>query len=517
MRALAYLEWRFFRHQVGAIGRSPRRLAIWIPYAISLGFLFISRLRSGHSGIFETMQLDGPRLTAIGGLYLGGLGITVALAAAGRAGGFRSTAEALLFSNSGIRPLEIMLWLQWRKICASALRWSTLLLYYFLIFFPRHASPLVAVTAFTNALLAVLLAMSLELPIFLLSRGRFNFAFRALGWSLAAAGFAYAAVGFAGRRTWAPFVAFVRVDPGYTLRSVQHGGHTALALFGTTLVVMAVAVAMLAHDSLPELYAISNRSLAGERRRDAAAGRTRYASVVSTSAARIPRGALALVWKEWVGFRRARGALALFLAGSAFWAICGAGFALASLALQDETLLLTLLGASGLILLFFAAQGAEAGLAGDLGKPIFWLGDDPLRLRLAAATLGPGLRGGLALALGPLCAGLVLHNATIVLVALPLSASAFWSLQALGIGLHAVFPNPVDARGPMALLRTFGIVAYVFPALICGAAAFAFAGVALACLTTCVVFILEGAAVIEFASYRFSERGAEVALVSSAG
>jgi hypothetical protein len=516
MRALAYLELRFLVHQIQSIGRSPLRLAIWIPYSILLTYLGIARFFGGHANAFGSMQLDAGRLTGIGGLYLAALGITVAISAGGRVSGFRSTAEALLFSNSGIRPLEMAVWLQLRKLVSSALRWSGALVYYFLIFFPKHAGIGVAAFAFSNALLAVALLVSVELPIFLLSRGSFNFGFRAFGWIVAVAGFAYAAVGFSGPRVWKPVIAFVRCDPGGAVRSIQNGSHNAFTLFCALLAIMLIAIATLAQDSLPEIYAVSRRSLAEVRRRQSKVRQTRYDAVVSTPASHIPRGALAFAWKDWVGFRRGRGTFATFVFGSLAWAACGVAFAYASIVLDDPSPMITLFGASALLLLFFAPHGAAAGLASDLGKPIFWLGEDALRSRLAAWTLSRAARGGIALGLAPVCAGIVLHNATLAIVALPLACSSYWSLQALGIGLYAVFPNPIDSRGPMAMLRTIVTVAYVLPAFLAGGLAAAFGGgPILASFVAAGVLVLEGSLAIELASIRFRESGAATALVST--
>jgi len=515
MRALAYLEWRFAMHQIAAIGRSPLRLAIWIPYALSLGYLACARLFGSHQMPVGSVRLSAEHLTGMGGLYLIALGITVALSAGGRVSAFRTTAEAVLFSNSGIKPIDMAVWLQLRKLLASGLRWAGALAYYFLIFFPQHASPLGAAIAFLTALLAVALLMSVELPIFLLSRGSFNLGFRAFGWIVAATGFAYVAIGFSGERVWKTAIGFVRCDPGGAVRSIQRGSPSALVLFCALLAVMLLAVVCLAHDSLPELYAVSRRSLAAVRRRQSAVRQTRYGAVVSTPAARIPSGALALAWKDWIGFRRGRGSFALWAGGCLFWAACGAGFAYASIALDDLSPMLTLFGASALLLVFLAPQGAAAGLAGDLAKPLFWLGKDALRSRLAAWTLGRALRGGVAVGLAPFSAGLVLHQLPLTLAAVPVCLAAYWSLQALGIGLYALFPNPIDARGPMALVRTLVTAAYILPALVLGGAVAALGGgAAAAAATVCLAFVAEGFLTIEFAAHRFSERGATTAIVA---
>jgi hypothetical protein len=517
MRALAYLEWRYALHQAAAIWRAPLRLAIWLPYLISLVFLSAARILGSQHTSFGSVSLEPDRLTGIGGLYMGALGITIAMSAAGRVSGFRSTAEAVFFSNSGIRPLEMALWLQLRKLATSALRWAGALVYYFIIFFPRHATAFGAATAFVTALLAVALLMSVELPIFLLSRGTFNFGLRAFGWLVAIAGFGYAAIGFAGPRVWQPAIAFVRADPGGAVRSIQSGSTNALTLFCALLAIMLLAIAGLARDSLPELYAVSRRALAEIRRRQSATRQTRYDAVVSTPATRIPLGALSLAWKDWIGFRRGQGTFALFFGGCAFWALCGAAFAYASVAFDDIGPMVTLFGLSAIFVLLFAPQGAAAGLASDLGKPLFWLGSDGLRARLVAWTLGRSARGGIALALAPACAGIVLGKWQLVAAAMPVCACSYWSLQALGVALYSVFPNPVDGRGPMVFFRTLATLAYVFPAFVAGIVSAALGADALvSAFVACATLAAEGYGAIEFASSRFREKGAEMALVANA-
>jgi hypothetical protein len=517
MLALAYLERRFVAHQLGAIWRSPVRLAIWIPYAISIAYLALVRGLGQSGAMFDSMHLDGEHLTSLGGLYLAALGTTIALSAGGRVSGFRSSAEAVLFSNSGIRPLEMAVWLQLRKLFSSGLRWIGALTYYFLIFFPHHHSPVRGTIAFAAALLAVVLLLSIELPIFLLSRGSFNFWFRAVGWLLALGGLGYVVVGFAGAHVWSAAIALVRCDPGRAVSSVQNGSTNALTLIASLLGVMLIAIALLGSDSLPELNAVSRRSLAELRRRQSAIRQTRYAAVVSTPASHIPLGALSLAWKDWIGFRRGHGSLAMWGGGCAFWAACGAGLAYASITFDDTSPLLALFGASGLMLLFIAPHGAAAGLAGDLGKPLFWLAADGLRSRLAAWTLGRALRGGVALGLAPLAAAAVFHRPLLALLAIPLCFAAYWSLQSLGIGLFAFFPNPIDARGPMAIVRTLLTFAYIVPAIVLGGiAAAAGAGTLGAFVAACMVFAAEGYAAIELSSRRLREAGAATALAASA-
>jgi hypothetical protein len=514
MFALAYLEIRFALHQVEAITRSPLRLAIWIPYAISLLALIVARTAGMHSS-FGTIQLEDERLTGIGGLYVGALGITIALAAGGRVSAFRSTAEAILFSNAGVPPILMAVWLQIRKLLASSLRWAAALIYYYLVFFPRHASPREAATAFLTSLVAVGLLMSSELPIFLLSRGRFNFPLRFTGWTVAAVGFAFAAIGFSGRRLWSVAIAYAHCDPGRAVRSIQSGSPNALTFFGALLAVLLLTIAVLGRDALPELYAVSQRSLASVRRRRSSVRQTRYGAAISTPVSQIPLGALALAWKDWVGFRRGHGTFTLWTVGCVVWAICGVGSAVASTAMDDPAPMQSLFAGAALFLLFIAPSGASTGLSGDLGKPLFWLGADSLRTRLASWTLGRALRGGLALALAPVCAALMLGKPFFALAAIPICLGAYWSLQALGIFLYALFPNPIDARGPLGLMRTIATVGYAVPGLLVGGLAISLSGNSVAGVAVaCVILVIQGFGLLEFAKDRFREHGAALAAVA---
>jgi hypothetical protein len=48
MRALAYLEFRLAVHHAGAILRSPTRIAIWVPYLMSILAVAYARIAAPH-------------------------------------------------------------------------------------------------------------------------------------------------------------------------------------------------------------------------------------------------------------------------------------------------------------------------------------------------------------------------------------------------------------------------------------------------------------------------------------
>jgi hypothetical protein len=518
MGALAYLELRYAKHQCESILRSPLRLAIWLPYLISIGYIAYLRLTSRHHTAFLHDVAQHPRFaTVAGGLYLGVLGVTAGVAAAGRVTAFRSSAEAVLFSNAGVRPLTIALWLQLRKLALGSLRWFASLAYVFVVVAPQHASGASILRALAGAVFAVGVLMSCELPAFLLAR-RMQFPIGIFAWAVALLGFAFALTSVLGPRFRTPLVAALQFDPGTFATALLSGQIAPLLLLTLLLAASLAAMVVLASDALPELYAVTQRTLAvrGRARRIATETAT-YQAVESGHAARIPAGAAVLIWKDWVAFRRGRGTLRLWLTGATFWTLCGAGVAFASMRWGDATPLYSLAALSASLVFLMAPSGAAIGLAADLGKPMFWLSRAPLRSRIAALTLARAWRGGTAIALGPLAAGVVSGDGVLASVALPLSLATFWSLQALGVGLYAVFPNPVDSRGPMMLARLFLTGLYLVPAIGAVALALVFQlGPIVAALLFALTLALEGWLVIEAASYRFQEHGAALATLSRA-
>lgn len=513
--ALGYLELCYARHQLAAILRSPPRVIIWVPYVLLIGFFAYSRLLQHHSA-YVSFALEPVLATTIGGLYLAMLGATIGFAAVGRVALFRSSAEAVLFSNAGLRPLTIAIWLQLRKLGTSWTRWLGGFIYLFAIAAPHDPRPSTVVRAFFAAALALAIQMTVELPVFLLSRGAWRDPLLVGGWTLAAVGGAYGVAGFFGPRAAESLARLTHFDPGIGVEALLRGstiGTISLAILVAGLV---ASIAFLGNDALPELYAASQQALANQRRRSKPE-EPRFVATPSGDASHIPGGALTLVWKDWIGFRRGRGTFRLWLVGCTCWAVCGAAAALGAMQWSDPTPLYTLGAMTALMVLVLAPYGASAGLAADLTKPLFWLSSASLRKRLAAWTFGRAWRGGLAFGLAPLVAGLSTGNASLALISLPLALTAYWSLQTLGVGLYAVFPNPIDTRGPVMMLRFVLTLLFVFPAaLVAGLAGLAGSGAYVATLGFVLQLGIESWLVIEFASYRFREFGATLGTISRA-
>ena len=515
MRALLFLEWRYARNQIVAIVHSRARLALWIPFALSLAVLWYARVARSHdhAGSTGIAQLHA---TAIGSLYFGFLGATIAAAAAGRVAAYRSRAEAVLFGNAGIRPLTVALWLQARKLGAGSGRSFGTVVYMFLFLVPGQLGPVATACALLAILLALALALSLELPVFLLARRRLKLPLALGGSTLASAGFAYAALDMFGGKPLRADLRMLRVDPGQLALATLEGRPVTLLVLASLLAVLFIVVRSFGDDALPELYLASQRAQARIDERRSRTPKIRFSSA-SGGAARVPAGALALVWKDWIGFKRGRVVLRIWLAGCVFWALCGAGVAFASAHYRDAALLVTLLSMTAIVLLVVASTGASLGLASELAQPLFWLSRAPLRSRIAAWTCGRAWRGAVALALAPVAAGIVSGDIVLATAAAPVVLAAYWSLQALGVGLYALFPNPLDTRGPMALVRMFLTAAYAVPALLVAVAAALLHGdPMLVTLAAAATLGAQGWAVVELASLRFSEHGAALATLGRA-
>jgi hypothetical protein len=519
MQALIWLELMYAKHQAIAILRAPLRIAIWLPYSALILYFLYSRL-AAHHGAYVSIAVTPKYATTIGGLYCAMLGATVGFAAGGRVALFRSSAEAVLFSNAGLRPLTMAVWLQLRKLATAWTRWLGGFVYLLAIAAPRNPKPIVLAYAFVAIALLLAVQMTIELPVFLLSRGILREPLRFAGWTIAAIGGLYGMAGIFGDHFLEPLVETVRVNPGVLVLAVLHGNVLATIVLAIVVAVLIGSILVLGDDALPELYAASRNTLSDRRRRRVSA-RPRFIATQPGDASRIPSGALALLWKDWVAFRRGRGVFRLWLIGCMCWAVCGAGVAYGVLQWKDPTPLYTLGATTLLLVLVLAPYSAAVGLSADLSKPLFWLSRSSLRERLTAWTFGRAWRGGVSLALAPLVAGLASANVALAITSVPVTVAMYWSLQALGVGLYAIFPNPIDGRGPVMVLRLFATALYVFPAAVVWALATALgtpfgSSAYVGALAFVVVMGIEGVLVIEFAAYRFREYGASLATASLA-
>jgi len=515
VRALLYLDARYLANQIWAILRSPGRLAIWVPWVFLLAYLCVRRVlvAQDHPSFFSygSHALE----TAAAGSFFAALGIAVGIAASGRVTAFRSAAEALLFTNAGISPLSIALWLQLRKLLSTATRWLGSIVFSFVLIVPASASLGQLTRGFIAAVAVAATVMTAELPAFLLGRKRYGAALATAGWILAAVGLAYAALGFVasvGEERFAPAVlAWLHFDPGNVVDAVVANPPATLALCVLPLASFG-ALAWLGRDAVPELYAATLRAFEWrtQRRRESP-----LEAAASARAERIPSGARALVWKDWIGFRRSRGSLRRWALALGFW--LGIGLALDFVRVYgDRALALPLLG-FGLTALVLVPLAASLSLVDDLAKPLWWLSESSLRSRIIAWTFARSWRNGLAFASAPLALALAARDVAGGLLAVPVGIALWWSLNAIGVAFYAAFPSRIDARGPVFLLRAAATgLFFLPPAVVFGFAGMVAGSPAVAALAATAVILLEALLALEFAAYRFRENGAGIALLERA-
>lgn len=518
MFALFFLEAAYLRHEIAAIGRSPLRLAAWIPYVLFIAYVTLTRFTAGHGrhvvlgpGALFTFAPHPDFETGAAGLYVALVGVAAGAACAGAITPFRNAAEPILFLNAGVRSLTLAVWLQLRRIGAGWVRSFSTLIYVLLFYWPARTDEATTLRSFASAILAFSVLISLQLPAFLLARGRRKAAATCVAWTIAIVGATYAVAGFAGDRFRRPLIAATQLDPGLALRALLAGNCAVLLALLAIFALMVATVAALGGDVLPELYVASHRALARRQQVRTADGAlpSRRPRIGKS---RVPAGALALIWKDWITFRRVGGSQIFWFLTCAFWAGCGAGAALLARHYHDPAPLAVLVVILGLFVILFVPLGASLALADDLGKPLFWLSPVALRVRLAASTFARAWRVGIALGLAPLAVGTVFGDIVAATISLPAGVITSWALLALGVGLYALFPNPLDARGPIGALRTLVTVAcFIPPALVAAIVAMLHGHLAELGIAFAVTLVCEGWLAIELAAFRLREGGAAMA------
>ena len=514
MRGLAYLEWCYARNNFNAIRRSPARLILWTLYVVSLVFLSVGRF--AHGGAQRSTGLGVSHGAAIGiaGGFFVLTGLSILLGAAGRFAAFRSSAEAVLMSNAGIRPLTIAIWLQLRKSVAG-FRSLGAFSYTFLIFAPVHAGFFGTARAFLATIVVLAIPQTAALPAFLLARGRGKVPVMIVGALFAAAGLIYALAGLSGAHVFDPLLRATHLDPALLVKAALLAQPVAFVVPSLLLACFVGIVAMRGNDAIPEIYAASNTML--ERQRGRFGRREKQATWRKNDArrARVPVGALAIVWKDWIALRRAPGGLRGTLVGFALWIACGVGAAVLTSYFDDRTPLGAFESVLGLRIVFWTPLAATNGLAADIAQPLFWLSTDSLRARLAAWTVSRSWQASASLGCGAAAAAFASGKPVLALGCIPFAAISVYAFKALGIGMYAVFPNPLDAGGPMLLLRLVASIAYLIPgAAVFAVAAILHAGPVGAMLACALVLGLQAWIVIELVARRFTEYGAALATIA---
>ena len=519
-RALGYLEWRQLVNLIRRTLKQPGRLILYVLAGAYFGGILFMRTKTRVFGGFH--GIAEPFSSAIGFGAIALIFASCLAPAMGRVAAFSSIADARFLIDSKLDERNVLVWLQLRTSWRVMGRFLLLALVYAVVF-PSAGTArgmvfsIVGVTA---------LATAFNLPIMRLRREGFS----AIATICIVAMIVCAGAGAA--LVLAPLIA-----PGFAsvAVSLQHWGlgRAVAAMLGgdqrmlAVIWLLALAAMTLSYlgstDLYPELYAASLQSIQHQARRK----RNPFAAYSHRAALAEPRGMLenssgvprvggawTVLWKEWVAFRRRRGAKAMLALSLLAAAIAGSGIGMFAQRTHDEPLALSIsLGASlGNVVLIFMALGTSVALSEDLRKPLWWLSAATLRSRLYVWVLAMSWRIMLIAAIASLAWSLAMASVAFGVVATLLAAVLAVFVRTIGLGLYALFPSKLDQRGPVAMLRLFLMYLLLIPAFAGGiAAGVLMRSTVVGLVVAAAVAILEGAFLVEFAALRIAGIGAGVA------
>ncbi len=182
------------------------------------------------------------------------------------------------------------------------------------------------------------------------------------------------------------------------------------------------------------------------------------------------------------------------------------GVALALTARSNPDLVAALFATLPVLVIGFAAMSGVR-LAPLLRLPLFWLGDIPLAGRLAAWTLGGIWRDLALLLLGVIGYAAVSHAPLLPLLVFACGVGFFALTRSLGVAMFALFPNALDQRGPIVVVRTLLIYLTLAPPLVLAVVTVLLHSSAIAAaLIAAAGALAEAAALIGFAAWRLEGR-----------
>ncbi len=511
--ALCYLEWRQLVNRVRSTVHQPGRVLVYL-FAAAY-FIFAGIVRSkNHAGSAIPHTIPEPYASALMFAFLALLGIVCYGAASGILGAFSSAADARFLTGSLIPPRIVVTWLQLRRCGASMLRMLFSIFLYAFVFTSAGSSK-----GITLSLIGGTFAVTAAAVPFLKLQ------------SLTGQRFAQSIAGVVATAGIVPLILCVsKVIPhsiaGNALNSLFGGEPRALLalyLFAAAMVVLAYACA---NGLYPDLYASSMRMIAFherqrrgggagfsmqhtfERRQDPA-GRFIFARL---------RGAWTIAWKEWIAFVRAPSMQRLFALGLLASAACGAVFGSVSVHSTDAVAqTLSFAAGAGSVLVILIAMSSAIGLGNDLRKPLWWMGRDPLWLRLLAWIAGTSWRFASCLAVCVIAWAVAMRAPVFAIAGVPAGIAIAMYLGAVGLALYSLFPASIDQRGPLAILRAFLTYFLALPPAVAAIVAgfilhSAGAGIAAGILTS----FAETLILIAFASWRIAGRGVAFAQAEGA-
>ena len=516
--ALAYLEWRTRVNEWRETLRTPAKLVmllLGVVYYAFFGMLRIEQARK-HG---ESAGLHEPFATLASCAVLLIMMIPAWTGARGVLRIFSSFADARFLICSPLREEIVIPFLVLRNNLFSIGRFATLALLYALIV-PMAGG----VVGMLFGILGMLLVGSVLGSLAFRIRTVFGAAVaHSLAVALALVALVPAAAIGAGA-LWAgaqPLAHWaVGLGLGRAIVTIFAGNPWALALLYALFVVLALLSFIGARDLYPEIYTASYLGMNAVAQRSGG----RWSALASRSASKQPTiavsnasprgmtGAWAILWKDWVTFRRVGGAQWFLAIGTAVG--LGIGIIAGELMRSPTTVVAggMLLGTTLSSMFVSVSLMATFMLDTDIGKPIWWLSASSLRVRLYVWTVATAWRTTLPVAVGMTAFGIAFGNFAIALLAFPGAAVAIVFLRSIGVALYTIFPWNSGAASIAGMLRMLLSMLALVPPLL----AF-FVGTAVAqqvefgVFCAAIVTIGETLLFLEFAAARITGNGAAIA------
>lgn len=509
LRALWYLESRQNANRMRRLLRDPARLAIYtlvIAYFIFMGLI---RSRNGHA--VHAHPVGEPYASAALFTYAALLAFIAYSGTSGFLGSFASAADAHFLAGSHISQRFVVAWLQLRRSSRAIGRMLFTIVLYVLIFYRTGTFSGIGL----GILGGTLLATAISVPALKL-RNVFGVRFaRTIAAICAVIAGIPALILFASLLV--PISAadtIERIGAGAAFNALLQANPFALgALYGASVLLFGAAYAA-GRDLYPDLYAASLK-LTAFREKSRRGGSAMFAMDHTyergngRAQGRGLNGAWSIAWKEWIGFARSPSMKRVFwlgLAGCvAAGIIAGRVVARSSDPLGDAVAI----GSMAVnMVVIFVAMGSAIALAADLRKPLWWIGGDPLWLRLFAWVCGTSWRLAVCIGAGVLAWGIAMHQYAVAAAGVPVTIAGVVYLRSVGLAIYSLFPSSVDQRGPLSIVRALITYLLAAPPIVAAiVAAVLLKSPAIGTAAGIALSLLEALALVAFASARITGRG----------
>lgn len=520
--ALAYLDGHLLLHRIQTAIRQPARA---IMYVLALGWLAMMAFFRTHAPVtVAAVTIPEPFASAILFAFVALLGTIMYGAASGFVGVFSSAADARFLCGSHLSEAAVVTWLQLRRCGTVLLRTALAVIFYSFILWTGARASATGVIGIA-VIGATLLTAATAVPMLKLRAAAGARFAQTLAAAIIAAGLLPVAVLLGSLLDPALLrweLPLQRLGAGFAANALVHGNPLAV---GTLYAAAAATVALsffCGRDLYPEMYSSSLRMLEFRSRRRRSAlftGERAYQSAPARSNVfEGARGAWTIAWKEWLGFVRAPGSRRMFWVGLIGCSLAGAIFGNVARHSRDPagTALGFTIGIANMVIIFITIA-SSFGLAADLRKPLWWMGPDPIWLRLFAWVLATSWRLSICIGVAALIFAAMLGLGAAAAAAIPVAIAIAIYLRSIGLALYALLPSGLDQRGPLAMLRAFLTYVFAVPAIAVTAILGAFTHSFVVAATAGIACALgEALLLIIFAAARIQGRGATFAQAETA-